>query len=62
VRFRFYYRERGSHTHVRLFGAKDDGAFALVGVLIYRNDEWLAFRLDTQETRFEFLPEETAEG
>ena len=62
LRFRFFYQQLGTHTHVRLFAAPAHngtvGTYALVGVLRYRNDEWAAFREDAVRTSFEFVKEE----
>jgi hypothetical protein len=45
--FKIYYRQSASHTHVRVFSAKDDPnrTYGKNGDLIFRNEEWADFQL-----------------
>lgn len=65
--FRFRYEVLGGHTHVRLFAGKGAGSLGKCGGLIFRNEEWTAFRKEVERaitggshgvgTCIEFIPE-----
>jgi hypothetical protein len=69
--FRFRYHEAGGHTHVRMFAGPTSRGLGLCGTLVFRNDEFAAYRAAVEReagTMFggpaiEFLPDHMpAEG
>jgi len=49
MKLKFYYQERGSHTHVRVF-AGEGNLLGKCGDLTFRNEEWVEFiKLTTGE-------------
>jgi hypothetical protein len=42
--FRFRYETLGGHTHVRLFAGKGTLSLGNCGTLVFRNEEWKAFK------------------
>lgn len=62
--FRFRFQLQGGHVHVRVFAGKGEGALGKCGDLVFRENEWDAFRADVERvprdvgSRIEFKPEE----
>lgn len=56
VKFKLYFAVQGRHTHVRFFAG--DGSLGKCGDLVFRNEEWEAFR-EKLDPSIEILPEGT---
>jgi hypothetical protein len=42
--FRFYYRQGGGHTHMKLWVGERPGSLGLAGSLVMKNDEFREFK------------------
>jgi hypothetical protein len=66
--FRFRYHEAGAHTHVRVFAGLNSRSLGCCGTLVFRNDEFAAFRREAERdpkpfgAAMEFLPDHMAES
>lgn len=52
MRFRFYYKELGGHTHIRVFcgpSTPEDGTLGKSGDLVMTNQEFAEFRTSIYE-------------
>ena len=57
---KMYWSEQGGHTHVRVFAGFGEGSFGKCGELVFRNEEWAAFRRGIYYNNpVEFIKDET---
>lgn len=42
--FRYYTKTGGDHTHVKVWAGKNPAGLGLVGSLVFRNEEFKAFK------------------